>query len=124
MKRLRELGIGLAIDDFGTGYSCLSYLPSLPFDALKIDRSFVKELGVKPEGTAMVRSLVTLAKNVGMHVIVEGIETSEQLELIKQFQGDVIQGYLTGRPTPDPVSQISLLPEYKASDLIALAVVE
>lgn len=124
MKRLRELGIGLAIDDFGTGYSCLSYLPSLPFDALKIDRSFVKELGVKPEGTAMVRSLVTLAKNVGMHVIVEGIESSEQLELIKQFKGDVIQGYLTGRPTPDPISQISLLPEYKAPDLIALAVVE
>jgi EAL domain-containing protein (putative c-di-GMP-specific phosphodiesterase class I) len=72
----------------------------------------------------MVRSLVTLAKNVGMHVIVEGIETSEQLEMIKQFKGDVIQGYLTGRPTSDPGSVISLLPEYKAPDSIALAVVE
>jgi EAL domain-containing protein (putative c-di-GMP-specific phosphodiesterase class I) len=72
----------------------------------------------------MVRSLVTLAKNVGMRVIVEGIETEEQFDLIKQFKGDEIQGYLTGRPTPDPVSQISLLPEYKAPDLIALAVVE
>jgi diguanylate cyclase (GGDEF)-like protein len=84
MKRFKELGVGLAIDDFGTGYSCLSYLPSLPFDALKIDRSFVKELGSKPEGTALVHSLVTLAKNVGMRVIVEGIETTEQLEMIKR----------------------------------------
>ena len=124
MTRLKEVGVGLAIDDFGTGYSCLSYLPSLPFDAMKIDRSFVKELGSKLEATAMVRSLVTLAKNVGMRVIVEGIETEEQFDLIKQFKGDEIQGYLTGRPTPDPVSQISLLPEYKAPDLIALAVAE
>jgi EAL domain-containing protein (putative c-di-GMP-specific phosphodiesterase class I) len=124
MKRLKELGVGLAIDDFGTGYSCLSYLPSLPFDALKIDRSFVKELGLKPGATAIVRSLMMLAKNVGMRVIVEGIETEEQLDLIKQFKGDEVQGYLMGRPTPDPVSQISLLPEYKAPDLIAFALVE
>jgi diguanylate cyclase (GGDEF)-like protein len=124
MKRLKELGVGLAIDDFGTGYSCLSYLPSLPFDALKIDRSFVKELGLKPGATAIVRSLMMLAKNVGMRVIVEGIETEEQLDLIKQFKGDEVQGYLMGRPTPDPASQISLLPEYKAPDLIAFALVE
>jgi diguanylate cyclase (GGDEF)-like protein len=124
MKRLKKLGIGLAIDDFGTGYSCLSYLPSLPFDALKIDRSFVKELGSKPEATAMVRSLMMLAQNVGMRVIVEGIETAEQLDLIKQFKGDEVQGYLMGRPTADPVSQLSLLSENKAPDLIASAVFE
>jgi diguanylate cyclase (GGDEF)-like protein len=124
MKRFKELGVSLAIDDFGTGYSCLSYLPSLPFDALKIDRSFVKELGSKPESTALVHSLITLARNVGMRVIVEGIETSEQLEMIKEFRGDEVQGYLLGRPTPNPVSQISLLPEYAAPDLIALTVVE
>lgn len=62
MRRLKELGVSFAIDDFGTGYSCLSYLPSLPFDALKVDRSFILELGLKPKSEAMVHSLITLAK--------------------------------------------------------------
>ena len=109
MKRLKELGVGLAIDDFGTGYSCLSYLPSLPFDALKIDRSFILEMGLRPEGEAMVHSLITLARNIGMRVIVEGIEKPEQMELIRKFGGHEIQGYLLGRPAPDPGSQIPLL---------------
>jgi EAL domain-containing protein (putative c-di-GMP-specific phosphodiesterase class I) len=77
MKRLKELGVSLTIDDFGTGYSCLSYLPALPFDALKIDCSFIQELGLRPEGEAMVHSLITLARITGMRVIVEGIEKSE-----------------------------------------------
>jgi EAL domain-containing protein (putative c-di-GMP-specific phosphodiesterase class I) len=108
MKRLKELGVSFAIDDFGTGYSCLSYLRSLPFEALKIDRSFIQELGLKPESEAMVRSLITLANNIGMRVIVEGVEKSEQLELIKSFGAHEVQGYLTGRPAPDPGGQISL----------------
>jgi len=108
MKRLKELGVSLAIDDFGTGYSCLSYLQSLPFDALKIDRSFIQDLCLKPESEAMVRSLIALAKNIGMRVIVEGVETEEQLELIKKFGANEVQGYLTGRPAPDPAGQISL----------------
>jgi diguanylate cyclase len=103
MNRLRALGISLAIDDFGTGYSCLSYLPSLPFDALKIDRAFVKDLGIKPESESMVRTLIMLAKNIGMRVIVEGVETQEQLELIRTYGADEVQGYLLGRPTPHPV---------------------
>jgi diguanylate cyclase (GGDEF)-like protein len=106
MKRLGALGISLAIDDFGTGYSCLSYLPALPFDALKIDRSFVKDLNSKPQSVAMVHSLVTLAHNIGMRVIVEGVEEPEQLELIKQLGGTEIQGYLLGRPTPNPSAQL------------------
>lgn len=109
MKRLKALGVSLAIDDFGTGYSCLSYLPSLPFDGLKIDRAFVKDLGTKADSTAMVRSLIALAKTVGLRVIVEGIETQEQLNAIREFGGDEIQGYLLGRPTPDPASRISTL---------------
>ncbi len=74
IQRLRALGVTVAIDDFGTGYSCLSYLPRLAFDALKIDRSFVKEVAVRPETKAMVHSLVTLAHNLGMKVIAEGVE--------------------------------------------------
>jgi diguanylate cyclase len=108
IKRLRSLGISLAIDDFGTGYSCLSYLPSLPFDALKIDRSFVKEIATKPESRAMVHSLVALAHDMGMRVIVEGVEDVEQLELIRKYGGNEIQGFLMGRPMSDPAS---MLPE-------------
>src|ERR1039458_8438824 len=104
IQLLRSLGISFAIDDFGTGYSCLSYLPELGFDALKIDRSFVKELIHRPETRAMVRSLVTLAHDLGMRVIAEGIETPEQLKLIKDMGGNEAQGYLLGRPMPDPVA--------------------
>jgi predicted signal transduction protein with EAL and GGDEF domain len=104
IQLLRSIGISFAIDDFGTGYSCLSYLPQLGFDALKIDRSFVKELIKRPETRAMVRSLVTLAHDLGMRVIAEGIETPAQLKLIEDMGGDEAQGYLLGRPTPDPVA--------------------
>ena len=107
MNRLRALGVGFAIDDFGTGYSCLTYLPALPFDAMKIDRGFVKDLNVRPESRAIVNSLVALAHNIGIRVIVEGVETEEQLELIRKFGGNEIQGYLLGRPTADPASQLS-----------------
>jgi EAL domain-containing protein (putative c-di-GMP-specific phosphodiesterase class I) len=124
MKRLKDLGISLAIDDFGTGYSCLSYLPNLPFDALKIDRSFIREMDTRPESAALVLSLVTLAKNVGMRVIVEGIETPEQLKAIKGFGGDEIQGYLMGRPTPNPQAVISSLCESRAVGSAALQLVE
>jgi len=122
MKRLRALGVSLAIDDFGTGYSCLSYLPALPFDALKIDRSFVKDLGHRHESTAMIHSLVALAQNIGMRVIVEGVEKEEQLELIEKYGGNEVQGFLMGRPTADPASQIAALVENQAngsSDLAA-----
>jgi predicted signal transduction protein with EAL and GGDEF domain len=102
MSELAELGVSLAIDDFGTGYSCLSYLPRLPFDALKIDRSFVSEMGVRPEVDAMVHSLVTLAHNLRMKVIAEGVETEEQMALITEIGCNEVQGYLLGKPTSDP----------------------
>ncbi|HZZ37927.1 MAG TPA: EAL domain-containing protein [Acidobacteriaceae bacterium] len=104
MHRLAEIGVGLAIDDFGTGYSCLSYLPQLPFDALKIDRSFVSELGARPETEALVHSLVILAHKLGMRVIAEGIETEKQLERIAEIGTNEVQGYLLGKPTPDPLA--------------------
>jgi diguanylate cyclase (GGDEF)-like protein len=102
LNRLAALGVSLAIDDFGTGYSCLSYLPKLPFDALKIDRSFVNELGERREVDAMVHSLVMLAHNLGMRVIAEGVETEEQMGLITRIGCNEVQGYLLGRPTSDP----------------------
>ena len=106
MKKLKELGVSFAIDDFGTGYSCLSYLPSLPFDALKIDRSFVRSCDSSVEGRMLVQSLISLAQNIGLRVIVEGVETREQLSVIRKLGGDEMQGYLLGRPNSDPASTI------------------
>ncbi|MGA9672796.1 MAG: EAL domain-containing protein [Terracidiphilus sp.] len=108
IQLLRNIGVSFAIDDFGTGYSCLSYLPELGHDALKIDRTFVKDLLERSETKAMVRSMVTLAHDLGMKVIIEGIETPEQLELIKLLGGDEAQGYLLGRPTSDPSTVLRL----------------
>jgi diguanylate cyclase (GGDEF)-like protein len=106
IKRLKSVGITVAMDDFGTGYSCLSYLPKLAFDAIKIDRSFVRELLTCPETRALVESILTLARNLDMKVIVEGIENDEQLALVGKLGGDEAQGYLLGRPSPDPGSQL------------------
>jgi diguanylate cyclase (GGDEF)-like protein len=106
MNRLKALGVTFAIDDFGTGYSCLSYLPALPFDALKIDRSFVRDCHLKTDGRLLVQSLIALAHNIGLQVIVEGVENEEQLRLIRKLGGNEIQGYLLGRPIANPTAQI------------------
>jgi diguanylate cyclase (GGDEF)-like protein/PAS domain S-box-containing protein len=106
MNRLRRMGISLAIDDFGTGYSSLSYLPSLPFDSLKIDASFIRNLGIQPESESMIRTLISLAHNFGMRVIVEGVETQKQLELIQALGAHELQGFLLGKPTADPIDFI------------------
>jgi diguanylate cyclase (GGDEF)-like protein len=106
IRRLTGKGIGVAMDDFGTGYSCLSYLPRLSFDALKLDRSFVSELVVREETRAFVESILSMARNLHMKVIVEGIETREQLELMKALGTNEAQGYLLGRPTPNPMEQL------------------
>ena len=104
MISLQALGITLSLDDFGTGYSSLSYLPRLPFDALKIDRSFVKDVASDDDARAMIRSLVALAHNLDMRVTVEGVETEDQLAAVRDIGCDEIQGYLLGTPSPEPES--------------------
>jgi diguanylate cyclase (GGDEF)-like protein len=106
MRLLKSVGISVAMDDFGTGYSSLSYLPRLSFDALKIDRSFVNELMVRRETRAFVQSILTMAHNLQMKVIVEGIETPQQLELTRRLGANEAQGYLLGRPSPDPLQYL------------------
>ncbi len=105
MKRLRSLGVTLAIDDFGTGYSCLGYLPELPFTALKIDRTFVRNLLSSPEVATMIRTMIELGNKIGLHVIVEGIEQAAQLDMVVEMGADDAQGYLLGRPSPTPLTQ-------------------
>jgi diguanylate cyclase (GGDEF)-like protein len=107
IKRLQSIGVTVAIDDFGTGYSALSYIEKLPFNALKIDRSFVREIVQRSETKAMVRSLILFAQELGMKVIVEGIESEAQLRAIQEIGADEAQGYFLGRPTANPLARLS-----------------
>ncbi len=100
MQHLRRRGIRISIDDFGTGYSSLGYLPRLPVDALKIDRSFVAELGTNQTAVSLIQGMISLAHSIGKRVVVEGVETREQLELLKNLGADQVQGFLLGRPAP------------------------
>lgn len=97
---LKDMGIRLSIDDFGTGYSSLSYLHQFPFDTLKIDRSFVMRLGDAPERTAIVRTIVQLAQNLGMETVAEGVETRYQLGVLRSMGCRYGQGYLFAKPVP------------------------
>ena len=98
MQRLADMGIKLSIDDFGTGYSSLSYLHSLPFDTLKIDRSFVERMGDDGKGQEIVRSIVALARALGKSLVAEGIETEAQLLMLRKLDCDEGQGYYFSRP--------------------------
>jgi len=100
IRELRTLGISVSIDDFGTGYSSLSYLQKLRIDNLKIDRSFIRDVPNDPDALALTKALVSLAHSLGMKVVVEGIETRQQLEAIRGIGGDIAQGFLLGRPAP------------------------
>lgn len=100
LERLKKIGIQLSIDDFGTGYSSLSYLHRLPFDSLKIDRSFVYNVGEHGENSEILQTIVSLAKNLKMRVIAEGIETENQLFLLQNLGCDYGQGYLMSKPLP------------------------
>ena len=97
---LRRLGVSLLMDDFGTGYSSLNHLHSLPFDVLKIDRSFVIRMTEGEQPFQIVRTIVELARVLGMDVVAEGIETLEQYDLLRQLGCRFGQGYLFSRPVP------------------------
>jgi len=96
--RLREMGVKIAIDDFGTGYSSLGYLKHLPVDSVKLDQSFVSGATTDPDAAALIMAIVTLAHNLRLKVIAEGIETEEQLAFLKLLRCDQGQGYLFGKP--------------------------
>ncbi|HLO21301.1 MAG TPA: EAL domain-containing protein [Sphingomicrobium sp.] len=100
LKRLRALGVGIALDDFGTGYSSIGYLNKAVFHKLKIDGSFVREAGSRPENVAIIQSIVQLAKSFRMSVTAEGVETAEDFERMRDLGCDTIQGYLFGKPLP------------------------
>ncbi len=108
LNRLKHLGVQISIDDFGTGYSSLSYLHRLPFDTLKIDRSFVYSVGENGEGAEILQTIIMLSKNLKRKVIAEGIETPSQLSLLQNLGCDYGQGYLLARPMSKDNAEKSL----------------
>ncbi|AIY06766.1 GGDEF and EAL domain-containing protein [Planococcus sp. PAMC 21323] len=111
MQELREIGVKIAIDDFGTGYSSLSYLKRFPINNLKIAQPFVQDMATNPSDKALVEAMVFIAHNLNMSVIAEGVETDEQLTLLKQLGCDEIQGYLYSKPLPPDHFEDLLLDE-------------
>jgi len=102
LSRLRAIGVRLDLDDFGTGYSSLSYLHRFEMDAIKIDRTFVSAVGDRGENSAIVRTIVNLARNLELDVIAEGVETPEQLAILRALDCELVQGYLFAAPmTPE-----------------------
>jgi EAL domain-containing protein (putative c-di-GMP-specific phosphodiesterase class I) len=98
LAQLKALGVRLSIDDFGTGYSSLSRLRRLPFDILKIDRAFISNMDSDPENHEIVRAIIILAHNLGLKVVAEGTETEEHINLLKQLNCEMAQGYFFSRP--------------------------
>jgi EAL domain-containing protein (putative c-di-GMP-specific phosphodiesterase class I) len=102
LHRLRAMGVGLAIDDFGTGYSSLSYLRRLPASVVKIDRSFVMELGASSQGSTIVASVIHMAHALGMRIVAEGVETIEHVAALVTLGCDQMQGFYFAPPlTPE-----------------------
>ncbi len=100
LHRLNEIGVEISIDDFGTGYSSLSYLTTLPISELKIDRSFIRELGVTPQSSAVVTAIIALARSLDLRVVAEGVETLRQMEVLHRLGCSVMQGFLFSRAVP------------------------
>ena len=97
---IRALGVELLVDDFGTGYSSLSQLQRLDMDVLKVDRVFTEELGKSKEGEIFFKAIISMAHAIDMRVVAEGVETREQLLLLRALECDEIQGYFVSRPVP------------------------
>ena len=117
MQKLNNYHITLAIDDFGTGYSSLAYIKRFPIGVLKIDRSFVKDVVEDPSDQTLVRAIISVARDFGMSIIAEGIETPDQAMILHQLGGDrmIAQGYLYGKPTRLEEFEKSILREKKLS---------
>ena len=120
IRELQRLGVSIALDDFGTGYSSLSYLQRMPIDAVKLDRSFVSDLTTDSSTVSMVKSVLAMACALKLRVVTEGVETEEQLEILRTLGCDEAQGYLLGRPeSPELALQRVLSSPVQVADTVA-----
>ena len=124
LARLRAIGVLLSIDDFGTGYSSLSYLNRFPLNVLKIDRSFISTMNQTEENLQIVKTIVTLAGNLGMQVIAEGVETEEQLNQLKLLKCQYAQGFLFSEPMPATEADLYILNQAELGNSHAFAELE
>jgi EAL domain-containing protein (putative c-di-GMP-specific phosphodiesterase class I) len=109
--QLRSLGVRIALDDFGTGYSSLSYLQSFPFDKIKIDRSFIRDVADGVASVSIVRAVASMAKGLGMTTTAEGVETIEQLDAVRSEGCTEMQGFLFSQPLPaEEIERLYLAP--------------
>ncbi|MDR4307580.1 EAL domain-containing protein [Chelatococcus sambhunathii] len=115
LHQIRALGVRIVMDDFGTGYSSLSYLRSFPFDKIKIDRSFVTELGESPQCAAIVRAVTSLGASLGITTTAEGVETTEQWERLRAEGCQELQGFLFSRPVPPEQARLLLSTPFSAA---------
>jgi diguanylate cyclase (GGDEF)-like protein len=114
LHALRGLGVNLSLDDFGTGYSSLTYLRALPINVVKIDKSFIRTLGTEREDTAIVSAVLSLARNLDVVVVAEGVETPEQVAVLLQLQCPYLQGYLFSPPKPsDQLAELISAPPFR-----------
>ena len=100
LRLLKEYGVKIAIDDFGTEYSSLNYIKQLPIDRIKIDMSFIRGISFNEKDEAIIKVIISLAKNLGLGVIAEGVETIEQVEFLKNQMCEEVQGYYFFKPMP------------------------
>jgi diguanylate cyclase (GGDEF)-like protein len=100
LHQFKKMGLHVSLDDFGTGYSSLSYLMKLPLDKLKIDQSFIRDMGQNDRGTAIVAATIAMAHSMGLIVIAEGVEEVRHVDLLRQMKCDILQGYYIARPMP------------------------
>jgi len=117
LARLKKLGISISTDDFGTGYSSLSYLKNLPLDNLKIDISFVRDITSNADDGAIVSSIVSMARNLRLKTIAEGVETAEQLKTLHELGCDMVQGFYLCRPVPAEAAEAILAMNQRATVL-------
>ena len=115
LQAIRATGVTIAIDDFGTGFSSLSHLSRLPVDALKIDRSFVVDMTVSPEGLALVSTIIKLAHSLKLKAVAEGVETADQSNLLRLLSCNEMQGFLFSKPVPGEIFETKFLATAPAS---------
>ena len=103
LRKLRDRGVRIALDDFGTGYASLNFLTLMPLTGIKIDQSFVRGLPDDPKMVSIVRSLIAMANNLGLTVVAEGVETTDQMQFLQAENCDEAQGFLFAKPLPAAV---------------------